>query len=209
MDMIKNKILCKKWYGYNKYTVLINWTFLIIQISVVFLFFSFMIIFFLFQVFLKFYNGNKISYIGCFSWMRSEAGIWAWIVSLPVSVFFFSLGLNFFHFKYIHWEFYLFFFGRFTEECSDMCYQIRPGGVHKKSWREARTECQKLNATLMSVRSAQDLACIEKVMQYSSDGMWIGLEETWSAEVNNFTWRWMNGDFLSTNWDNWSPGIVQ
>ncbi|OQV13091.1 hypothetical protein BV898_12633 [Hypsibius exemplaris] len=100
----------------------------------------------------------------------------------------------------------------FTENCLDYCYHVVPGGGTPTkpgvqiSWRQAKIECEKLNSTLASVRSPADLVCIQDVIQFSGKPLWIGLEEVWSSEIGNYTWRWMNGDVLTSNWNNWSPG---
>jgi Lectin C-type domain len=81
---------------------------------------------------------------------------------------------------------------------------IAPG--HKVSWREAKDDCAKQNASLVSIRSKTDLICLEKVIEQSSEPMWIGLEGAYDVVTRKIIWKWMNPEVEDGSYSNWARG---
>ncbi|CAH2273539.1 Hypothetical predicted protein [Pelobates cultripes] len=79
------------------------------------------------------------------------------------------------------------------------CYYVSKS---KKTWDEARDECQTLNSQLTTISSSDERKILSKIYE-NKERYWIGLRR----DRNNIdVWKWMDGTVMTySNWDTDEP----
>ncbi|XP_055351240.1 macrophage mannose receptor 1-like [Paramacrobiotus metropolitanus] len=100
----------------------------------------------------------------------------------------------------------------FPNECNDYCLALQyntvqaPNSIAKKSFQEARVDCQSRGGSLVSIRSQQDQECLMRYMKDAFESLWIGLYEQYDVATNSYTWKWIDDTVALGNFANWNTG---
>ena len=100
----------------------------------------------------------------------------------------------------------------FPDECHEFCYKITHTTAEntdcgRATWDEAQKNCAKIGGRVLSIRNEKDQRCLEKYIEKSTSGMWIGLYEEFDALTNTGKWRWLDdGTQYQGSYQNWDQG---
>ena len=103
----------------------------------------------------------------------------------------------------------------YPHECTRSCYRIDGAVIHgdnqntytwRKSYHEAKLECDKLKGHLASIRTEQDQKCLEKYIEHYAYPMYIGLYKTVTEGRHVWQWEQSNvGYDEGSSYLNWAP----